>query len=78
MKYRIVSRNSSPWDGTYRDCPYYYAQMKVFGMWIDCRDNPFGSSYDTYDTELKVVERWVDAQIHGSQSVTQEVVKTYD
>jgi hypothetical protein len=78
MKYRIVSRNNSPWDGTYRDSPYYYAQMKVFGMWIDCRYNPFESSYDTYDVELKTVERWVDRQIHGSQPVTEEVVKTYD
>jgi hypothetical protein len=78
MKYRIVSRNSCPWDGIYRDYPYYYAQMKVFGMWIDCRFNPFGSSYDTYDVELKVVERWVDMQINRSQPVTEKVVKTYD
>jgi hypothetical protein len=77
MKYRIVSRNSSPWDGTYRDCPYYYAQMKVFGMWIDCRFNPFGSTYYSFDTELETVERWVDRQINSSQ-ITEEVVKTYD
>jgi hypothetical protein len=77
MKYRIVSRNSSPWDGTYRDYPYYYAQMKVFGMWIDCRFNPFKEVYCSYDNELKTVERWVDKQINGSQ-ITEEVVKTYD
>jgi len=77
MKYRIVSRNSSPWDDSYRDYPYYYAQMKVFGMWIDCRYNPFGSTYCSYDTELETVERWVDKQINGSQ-ITEEVVKTYD
>jgi hypothetical protein len=77
MKYRIVSRNRCPWSGTYRDFPYYYAQIKVFGMWIDCRFNPFKETYCSYDNELKTVERWVDRQINGSQ-ITEEVVKTYD
>jgi hypothetical protein len=80
MKYRIVSRNKNPWYGSYIDYPYYYAQMKVFGMWIDCRHHPFKEAYNSYDDMLVVVERWVDAQIHGSQPVTfkEEVVKTYD
>jgi len=78
MKYRIVSRNKCPWSGDPKDYPFYYAQMKVFGMWIDCRHNPFEVAYSSYDDELKTVERWVDRQIHGSQPITEKVVKTYD
>ena len=76
-KYRIVSRNRSPWSDAYSDFPYYYAQRRVLGMWIDCRFNPFKGEHTSFDNELKTVERWVDRQINGSQ-ITEEVIKTYD
>lgn len=78
MKYRIVSRNSTPWDGCYGDYPYYYAQMNVFGIWIDCRFHPFKSVYDSFDTNLEVVDNWINQQLSNKKPVKEEVVKTYD
>ncbi len=78
MKYRIVSRNSSPWDGSYRNYSYYYAQMNVFGIWIDCRFHPFKSVYDSFDTDLEVVDKWINRQLSDKKPVKEEVVKTYD
>lgn len=79
MKYRIVSRNKSPFNGSTLGHPYYYAQFEVFGVWIDCRYNPLvDDTYDCYDTKLSVVERWVNSQIGERLPVEEEVVKTYD
>jgi hypothetical protein len=78
MKYRIVSRNSWPWGGSYRDYLYYYAQMNVFGIWIDCRFYPFKSVYDSFDTDLEVVDKWINQQLSNMKPVKEEVVKTYD
>jgi hypothetical protein len=78
MKYRIVSRNKSPYNNSTIDYLYYYAQFKVFGKWIDCRHNPFNDGeYDYYNIELEVVERWVNCQRQCSP-LKEEVVKTYD
>lgn len=79
-KYRIVSRNKTPWDSYYRaDYSYYYAQSKLFNaFWIDCRYNPLVSAYDTFDTELKVVEEWVNNQLHRKLLLKEEVVKTFE
>ncbi len=79
MKYRIVSRNKNPWDNFCRtDYSYYYAQFKVFGVWIDCRYNPLVSAYDTFDPELKVVEEWVNNQISKKLPLEEKVVKTFE
>ncbi len=78
MKYRIVSRNSSLWDGSYGDYPYYYAQMNVFGIWIDCRFHPFKSVYNSHDPDLEVVDNWINQQLSNKKPVKEEVVKTYD
>ena len=78
MKYRIVSRNKSPWDNYCRDnYSYYYAQFEVCGVWIDCRYNPLLNSYGNFDIELEVVERWVNNQIERI-SRKEEVVKTFE
>jgi hypothetical protein len=77
MKYRIVSRNRLA-DGQPCYSLYYYAQMNVFGTWIDCNLNPFVDTYDSYDLELKVVERWVNSQLEKKEPLKEEVVKTYD
>lgn len=77
MKYRIVSRNRTL-DGVPSYSLYYYAQMNVFGTWIDCRFNPFVDTYDYYDLELRVVENWVDSQLKKKEPLKEEVVKTYD
>jgi len=78
MKYRIVSRNRCPWDGNYIDYPYYYAQMNVFGIWIDCRFHPFKSIYNSHDLDLKTVDNWINQQLSDKKPVKEEVVKTYD
>jgi hypothetical protein len=78
MKYRIVSRNSSSWDGSYGDYPYYYAQMNVFGIWIDCRFHPFKSVYNSHDPYLETVDKWINQQLSDKKPVKEEVVKTYD
>jgi hypothetical protein len=77
MKYRIVSRNKYA-DG--RPCHHlnYFAQMNVFGTWVDCNLNPFVNTYDSYDMELKVVEKWVNSQLIKKEPLKEEVVKTYD
>ena len=78
MKYRIVCRNKNPWDNYCRDnYSWYYAQFEVFGVWIDCRYNPLVNPYDTFDSELEVVERWVNNKIERIPR-KEEVVKTYD
>ena len=79
-KYRIVSRNKTPWDSYYRtDYSYYYAQSKLFGMWIDCRYNPFFlNASDSYNVHLGVVEEWVNNQLHRKLPLEEKVVKTYD
>lgn len=77
MKYRIVSRNRHL-NGDCCSYEYYYAQVNVFGIWIDCHLNPFISTYNSFDTELKVVEEWVQSRIKQKEPVQQEVVKTYD
>ena len=77
MKYRIVSRNRLA-NGEPCYSLYYYAQMKVFGTWIDCHLNPFVVAYDSYDIELSVVEKWVDFQLKKKESLKENVVKTYD
>ena len=79
MKYRIVSRNKSPYSNSTLDYLYYYAQFKVFGKWIDCLYNPFNDSrYDSYDIEIAAVERWVNRQNGQGPPLKEEVVKTYD
>lgn len=77
MKYRIVSRNRLP-DGEPCYSLYYYAQMNVLGTWVDCHLNPFVNTYDSYDLELKVVEKWVNFQFKKKDPLKEEVVKTYD
>jgi len=79
MKYRIVSRNKSPHAGNTINCTYYYAQVNVFGVWIDCRYYPFFDDvWDAYDTNFDCVERWVKRQISIKEPMKEEVVKTYD
>jgi hypothetical protein len=78
MKYRIVRRNKSPFRDYVSSYDYYYAQMKLFGRWIDCRLNPFIDVDNTYDVNLSSVESWVNRQINGKQPIEEEVVKTYE
>jgi hypothetical protein len=77
MKYRIVSRNKHA-DG--QPCHYlvYFAQMNVFGTWVDCHLNPFVESYNSYDMDLRVVEKRVNSQLIKKEPLKDEVVKTYD
>lgn len=79
MKYRIVRRNRAP-NG---ECiGWYYAQMNIFGIWIDCRHQFFIDTYNSTDKYLEVVEKWVKDEIKVEDvfkcPVQQEVVKTYD
>lgn len=78
MEYRIVRRNKLPDTGGRSSYDYYYAQMKIFGRWIDCRYNPFIDAYGSYDINLSEVENWLDMQIKGQQPIEEEVVKTYE
>lgn len=77
MKYRIVSRNKYS-NGDYSPYKFYYAQVEVFGTWFDCRLNPFISTFDSYDTDLKVVEKWVENRIKPKERIEDVVVKIYD
>jgi hypothetical protein len=78
MEYRIVRRNKIPHSGRTSSYDFYYAQMKIFGQWIDCRHNPFIDTYDSYDHILPTVEKWVNNQIKGELPIEEEVVKTYE
>ena len=75
MKYRIVRRNEAP-NGN--RITWYYAQMKVLGVWIDCIFNPFVNTWNASDIEIEVVEKWIQDRIKKKKPVQQEVVKTYE
>lgn len=79
MKYRIVRRNQSPCG---ERITWYYAQMKVLGIWIDCRHLLFIDTYNSTDEDLEVVERWVEDEINVEKvfnaPLKEEIVKTYD
>jgi hypothetical protein len=77
MKYRIVKRNTNI-EGKRSSYPFYYAQMKLFEVWIDCNLNPFVDTYYAWDSDLSKVEKWVNKQLLGEQPLKEEVVKTYD
>jgi len=77
MKYRIVSRDGLA-NGESSDHLWYYAQMNVFGAWIDCYLDPFVDTWGSCDTELEVVEKWVNSQLKKKEPLKEEVVKTYD
>ena len=76
MKYRIVKRNTNG-NGDITRFDWYYAQRNIFGMWVDLRFHPFISTYDSYDVDLVVVERWLNNYINGLGPKSEEVVKTY-
>jgi hypothetical protein len=78
-KYRIVKRNTNgngdiDMFGKY----WYYAQCNIFGVWVDLRHNPFAETYDSYDSDLIFVERWLNNYINGKGQKTEEVVKEYE
>jgi len=79
MKYRIIRRNKAP-NGN--RVTWYYAQMSVLGVWIDCALQPFSDTYNASDGNLSVVEKWVEDEIKVktifSEPLKEEVVKTYD
>jgi hypothetical protein len=76
MKYRIVKRAR----GSRK--PWYIAQRKIFGIWVDLRFHPFANVFDSYDMSLNVVERWMEnylkSKIKVNEPFTEEVEKTYD
>jgi hypothetical protein len=57
---------------------WYYAQMNVLGIWIDCNFNPFVDTWNASDADFKEVEEWIQNRIKGNSPIQQEVVKTYD
>ena len=75
MKYRIVRRNRAISGDYFPDSYWYYAQVNVFGIWIDCHWNPFISDWGSYDTTSESVEQWIQGR---KIKTKQEVVKTYD
>lgn len=77
MKYRIVSRNKKP-SGEHSNYPWFYAQMEVFGIWVDCRFHPMKESYNSYDANAETVDMWINSQIAENEPMKEEVVKTYD
>jgi hypothetical protein len=76
-RYRIVKRNTNAL-GEIRKYPYYYAQRNILGVWIDLLHHPFINTFNSYDTDLSVVEEWLDDRINGKRSKTEEVVKEYE
>lgn len=77
MKYRIVKRNTTI-DGSISRFDWYYAQRNILGLWIDLRFHPFISTYDSYDSDFSIVERWLNNYINGQSPKSEEVVKTYE
>jgi hypothetical protein len=76
-KYRIVKRNTNIVGEIYR-FNWYYAQRNILGVWVDLRLHPFISTYDSYDSDLIIVERWLNNYINGKGQKTEEVVKEYE
>jgi hypothetical protein len=70
MKYRIVAR---PLLGEL----YYYAQQKIFGIWVDCRLRPFSDVYYSHSRKQEEVEKWVETQINEKRLPREQVVKEY-
>ena len=81
MKYRIVKRNTND-HGDYIPNPWYYAQVRILGIWLDLRHNPFHETYgvyDSYDSNCATVEKWLeDYRGVRMTKFQQEVVKTYE
>jgi hypothetical protein len=81
MKYRIVKRNTNGF-GDYMLNPWYYAQVRVLGIWFDLRHHPFHEThemYDSYSPNYATVEKWLEN--YREEKMTkfqQEVVKTYE
>jgi hypothetical protein len=74
MKYRIVKRRVDRYYFHYA----YYAQINIWGIWIDLKYHPFVDAYNAYDMDFDTVERWLKDYIEGKKPVNEEVVKTYD
>ena len=78
MKYRIVKRNTDVF-GDIRPHEWYYAQVKVLGIWFDLRHHPFYSNTrDSYYPGYAIVEEWLENYMKGKPAYKQEVVKTYE
>ena len=66
-KHRIISR-ANYYDPLGRR---YYAQVKLFGLWIDCRFIPFyyDLEYRSFglptSSRITNVEKFLDAKLHG-------------
>lgn len=78
-KYRIVKRNTNPC-GEISFSTWYYAQVKVLGIWFDLHHYPLiFDTYDSYHTEYKFVEQWLESYMKKDKpKFQQEVVKTYE
>jgi hypothetical protein len=71
MKLRILRKPSLT---SHPDIFWYHSQVRRFGIWIDCRDDPFmmykysaEMMAQSWDTSLERVEKFVDFVIHKQE-----------
>lgn len=71
MKMRIIRKPSIT---NHPDIFWYHAQVRRFGFWLNCRDDPFmllkysnEMMIHSWDTSLEKVEKFVDFAMHKQE-----------
>jgi len=70
-KYRIIKRRVG-------FSEYYYAQCKIFNIWVDLQYHPFVNTYDAHDLFFDTVEEWLKNYIESKKPSVDEVIKEYE
>jgi hypothetical protein len=81
-RYRIVKRNTDPSGHPSNNDDWYYAQCKIFGIWIDlrhCRFIPLTTTVNSYHQFYPHVEECLEKHISNQKKkFVQEVIKCYE
>jgi hypothetical protein len=79
MKMRIIQKPSLT---SHPDIFWYHAQVRRFGIWIDCRDDPFmmlrysaDMMVHSWDTSLEKVEKFVEHVMRGEEMYPKSNIK---